>query len=271
MNVNPSRQPRVRPSSCESCCSYSANKPRLWATIVAMLRLWVVLFFAYVAPGCVGTRTAYREPPPEAPPPATALAPLPPAAQRPGNMYALDEALADALSGPLHYIGTGPWQGIQRLHACAYHNDRVLVVDVYCAVTPPKAARIDIYSPTRGHARLYAEAKAPVSGLDRRDYFSFVGETQPAPLRRVGLPPIRLPMSLPELQAYEQQRYKSFLPACYGGVEVHRAQGGCLGDLASHAVDWSRENRAFLKQPPQGWYRLLAELRALATQHGRDP
>lgn len=235
-----------------------------------MLRLGVVLCFSSLVFGCVVTRRAPREPLPEAPPPTTAPAPLPQAAPRPGNMYSLDEAVADALSGPLQYIGTGPWQGIQRLYACAYHNDRVLVVDVYCTITPPKAARIDIYSPTRGHARLYAEASAPVSGLDRRDYFSFIGETQPAPLRRAGLPPIRLPMSMPELQAYERQRYESFLPACYGGVEVHRPQGGCLGDLAPHAGDWSRENRAFLSQPPQDWYRLLAELRGLASQYGRN-
>jgi len=81
------------------------------------------------------------------------------AAPTPG-LYALEEALADVLSGPLQYIDTGPWHNIQRLHACAYRNDRVLVVNVYCSIKEATAARIDIYSPSRGYVRLYADKSA---------------------------------------------------------------------------------------------------------------
>lgn len=186
-------------------------------------------------------------------------------------MYALDEAVADALSGPLHHIGTGPWQGIQRTHACAYRNDRVIVVNVYCTIKDGRAVRVDIYSPTRGHARLYGEASTAITPLPRSDYFSFIGEAQPPPRWRSGLPPVTLAMTLQELQSYERQRYNAFLPACYGGVEVNRPQGGCLGHLAPHAPRWARRNRPFLDAPPQDWYRLVQELRGLATQHGRDP
>jgi len=109
-----------------------------------------------------------------------------------------------------------------------------------------------------------------ISQLDRRDYFSFKGDSQPPPPPELWLPPVVLTMSLPELQAYERRRYESFLPACYGGMEANRPQGGCLGNLAPEANRWKQKNQPFLDQPPAEWYRLLAELRQLAIQHGRN-
>ncbi|MDX2018885.1 MAG: hypothetical protein SF187_01495 [Deltaproteobacteria bacterium] len=204
-------------------------------------------------------------------PPPTAAASPPPDATASAALYTLEEALADALLAPLQHIGTGPWQGIQRSYACAYQNGRVIVVDVYCSVKEGKAVRIDFYSPTRGRARLYAEASRPISQLSRHDYFSFTGETQPAPLRREHLPPLRFTMSMAELSDYERQRYEKFLPTCYGGIEHNRPQGGCLGELAPQARTWTRINQPFLDRPPAQWYRLINELRTQAVAHGRDP
>src|SRR3954465_11720024 len=91
-------------------------------------------------------------PPPPAPPPPHPLppppAPPPPPMVReptPTGIYALDEALNDALSGPLTHIGTGPWTGNARVHACAYRNERVIVVNVYCTLKEVKAFRVDVF------------------------------------------------------------------------------------------------------------------------------
>jgi hypothetical protein len=79
-------------------------------------------------------------------------------------------------------------------------------------------------------------------------------------------------MSFPDLLDYDGRRYKKFLPSCYGGVEVYRRQGGgCLRGLAAGARDWAATNGSFLQDPPEDWYRIVRELRALALQHGRDP
>jgi hypothetical protein len=185
-------------------------------------------------------------------------------------VYGLDEALADALSGPLTYIGTGAWPGNHRVHACAYRNERVLVVNVYCTLKEVKAFRVDVFSPTRGRVRIYAEGRAPISTLTRRDYFTFNAESEPPPGRRARLPPVTLAMSFPELADYDGRRYQAFLPSCYGGVENMRRQGGCLRDLAPRASEWAETNRSFLRDPPQEWYRIVRELRALASLHGRD-
>jgi hypothetical protein len=227
---------------------------------------------ALLACGCLkAPPPAPEPPPPPLPPPPTAV-PAPPALPRPPTgLYGLEEAVDDALSGELSHVGTGAWNGNARVKACAYRNDRVLVVDVYCTVKEVKAFRVDVFSPTRGWARIYAEARAPVSTLSRRDYFTFTAETQPPPGARTRLPPVTLAMSFPELVSYDGRRYRAFLPSCFGGVENGRRQGGCLGGLASHASAWGEANRTFLREPPESWYRLVTQLRTLARQHGEDP
>jgi hypothetical protein len=232
-----------------------------------MGRRWMV---AVLVLGCARVRA------PETAPGTPVLAPEPPPPvvlepERAG-VYALDEAVKDALSGPWTYIGTGPWTGNHRVEACAYRNDRVIVVNVYCTIKEVKAFRVDVFSPTRGRVRIYAEAKAPVSTLTRKDYFSFNAESEPPPGPRAGLGPVILTMSFPDLLDYDGRRYQKFLPSCYGGVEVYRRQGGgCLRGLGPGAAEWAATNRSFLQDPPEDWYRIVRELRALALQHGRDP
>jgi hypothetical protein len=226
---------------------------------------------AFLAAGCGAARDAARpgapervEPafqPPALPPPAVPQAPV---------LYPLDEAVNDVLSGPLTHFGTGPWHGNHRVQACAYRNDRVIVVNVYCTIKETRAFRVDVFSPTRGRVRIYAEAKAPPSGLTRKDYFSFTAEAEPPPGPQSGLPPLALAMSFTELRHYDERRYKSFLPACFGGVEAHRPQGGCVRDLAPRAAEWADRNQRFLAQPPEEWCRVVRELRAVATVHGKN-
>ncbi len=233
---------------------------------------------ALLALGCGRPPAPERRPPPPppaerpaAPPPPRA--PAPPVAQqpKPSGLYALDEAVADVLSGPLTYLGTGPWTGNQRFKACAYRNERVLVVDGYCTIKEAKAFKVEVFSPTRGRVRLYAEAKAPISTITRRHYFTFTGGSEPPPRARTRLPPVTLTMSFPELLAYDQRRYQAFPPSCFGGVEVHKRQGGCLGELAGRRTEWAKTNQPFLKEPPAAWYRIISDLRAQARQHGFDP
>ena len=237
---------------------------------MARLRLIICVSVLATGYGCVPHTQPSATSPPVSLPPQVVNQSAPAATPSP-DLYALEQVLTDALSSPLRYIGTGPWHGIQRSYACAYQNDRVIVVDVYCTVKEGKAVRFDFYSPTHGRARLYAESSRPISQVVRRDYFSFTGEAQPVPLRRERLPHLRLTSSMAELAEYERQRYEKFLPTCYGGVELNKPQGGCLGDLAPQANRWTRQNQPFLDRPTEPWYRLVKELRAMALAHGRDP
>lgn len=235
---------------------------------LGMARGWMLAALA-LALSCVRATAPEPPTPPPLPVPPPPVTP-PPQPPEPTGLYSLEEAVADALSGPLTHIGTGPWTGNHRVHACAYRNEKVIVVNVYCTMKEVKAFRVDVFSPRRGRVRIYAEGKAPISTLTRRDYFTFNAETEPAPGPRARLPPVTLLMSYQELLAYDGRRYQAFLPSCYGGVEIHRRQGGCLRQLAPRASEWADTNRSFLREPPEAWYRIVRELRALASLHGRD-
>lgn len=225
----------------------------------------VMLSWAFAA-ACAGTE-------PERPPriaSATRVA-REPSRPSPARLYAADEALRDALSGQWEYLGTVRWPGIERTRACVFRNDRVLVVNVYCAITETPAFRVDVYSPERGRVRIYAESNGPVSTRHRSEYFTFMVESEPPAHPQTQMPPLALTMSLTELRRYEQQRYGAYLPVCYGGERDSERQGGCLGALAARADEWAVQNRAFLEHANADWYRLVREMRALAIRYGKDP
>lgn len=194
----------------------------------------------------------------------------PPAQEAPPperKLYSAQEALDDVLSGELEYLGTGRWPGVERSRACAFRNQRVLIVNDYCTLSETQAFRIEIYSPERGRVRIYAETHGALSAHRRRDYFSFMVESSPVPTDP-RLPPLTLAASYDQLRSYEQQRYEAFLPGCYGGEQHQQHVGGCLGALAPRASEWAADNRAFLERASDEWYRVVRQMRELATRYG---
>jgi hypothetical protein len=217
---------------------------------------------------CIGASVLTR--------PARAKALATPAVQtslpRPAEgLYTVDEALRDALSSPWHHVGTGRWPGISRMYSCAFRNDRVLIVNVYCGTTEVRAFRVDIYSPRRGRVSIYAEASGPILARTRHQYFTFMAESEPPPGPEAHMPALALTMSFAKLRAYDKQRYGAYLPACYGGQQHARPRGACLGALAARSSEWAQRNRPFLERPSDDWYQLLREMRTLAGRYGKDP
>jgi hypothetical protein len=119
--------------------------------------------------------------------------------------------------------------------------------------------------------RIYAESKGTVSAHTRPDYFTFTAESEPPPGPEARIPPLALSMSFPELRDYDEQRYSAFLPACYGGTELNRERGGCLGSLEPRAKEWAHRNRAFLQHASDDWYRVVREMREPALRYGKEP
>ena len=151
-------------------------------------------------------------------------------------LYPLDEAFHDALySGLQECKGTGPWhreRSRPRVRVIRPGHARILVVNVYCTPKEAQAFRLDVYSPTRGWVRIYAEAKVPISTVRRRASFSFNAEAQPPPRPEAAGPPLALAVCVRGAATVRSLAVERILPTCYGGVEIHRPQGGCLGDLA---------------------------------------
>jgi hypothetical protein len=228
-----------------------------------------LFWFVFLLTIACATATLVEQPAQaKAPAPAAVRAALPTAVER---LYGTDEALRDALSSPWRYVGTGRWPGINRMYSCVFRNERVLVVNVYCGKTDARAFRVDIYSPKRGRLRIYAEAKGPILGRTRQQYFTFMAESEPPPGPEAHLAELSLTMSFAQLRAYDEQRYRAYLPACFGGQEHTRTRGACVGALASRGAQWAQQNRAFLERASSDWYRVIRELRTLATRVGKDP
>lgn len=224
----------------------------------------VILFSSLLAVACGTAKPAQPKPATSVP---TSQAPLPTAS----TLYAADDALRDVLSGPWEYLGTGPWKSTERTHACAFRNQRVIVVNVYCTIEDSQAFRLEVFSPHRGLARIYAESNSAVSGRTRPDYFTFVVESEPPAGPGTGVPPLTLAMSFQELQAYDQLRYVADLPACYAGSKFNQDESGCLGALQARAPEWAARNRAFLQNASSDWYHVVHQMRELATRYGMEP
>lgn len=225
-----------------------------------------VIGLVLLAAACGMSRTSVRPPPRATPSAARTEEPV----GREG-MYSAQGALRDVLSGELEYVGTGRWPGVERLRACAFRNQRVVVVNAYCSLYEQPAFRIEVYSPQRGRVRIYAETRGVVSARLRRDYFTFMVEGSPPPTAAARLPQFSLNMPYEELRRYEQQRYDAFLPSCFAGEQNERAVAGCLGALAARQGEWAADNRAFLDNANEDWYQVVHKLRALARRYGVEP
>lgn len=201
-----------------------------------------------------GTRTdAAVDAPSDAPEPEDAL-PLAP-------LYTVDEALDDALAGPLTFIGTGDWYGLFSIHACAYRNDRVIVVNEYCTGKEMPAFGLTVLSPTRGRTHVYAEAEAPISTVERSAYFSFRVETEPP-----AADPLSLAFTYAELRAWDERRALARKEVCFVGTDGK----GCLADAAAPNVEaWSAAGAAFVAEPGARWRRIVEALRARAPRDRR--
>jgi hypothetical protein len=205
------------------------------------------------------------------PPPALMRAAPRPASVARTELYTVDEALKDILSGTLQYVGTGRWPGVDRSFSCAFRNERVVVVTAYCTRTETPAFRIDVYSPRRGRVRLYAESNGPISKRDRALYFSFVAASEPLPGPSAPVGVVGLTMSFEELRRYEQRRYDAYLPTCFAGEENERPIADCMGPLASQTEPWVAHHRHFLARASGDFYQVLRMMRELATRYGKDP
>jgi hypothetical protein len=208
-------------------------------------------------------------------------------------LYAPADAIADASAGRLEHIGTGVWPGIFQIPSCVYRNDRVIVVDVYCTLKEINSFSIIVFHPTRGRVKVYAEARAPISTLERHQYLQWKAQAADPPRADQVARPLRTTMTFAEIIKYEEEHYKADLPGCWidswsartfppdtpphviKSFEKTRAASGrgqCRRKTAAAEAAWTPMAAAFERDPPTEWYPLVKRLRDLARRHGKpDP
>ena len=241
--------------------------------MTALSRTSWPVFFLLVACATTSKQTATTISPPTPSSASTAVEQpeQAPAPLQASGLYTVHEALKDVLVGDWTYLGTGPWPGNNRLHACVYHNGNVFIVDVYCTITESHAFRVDILSPSRGRLRIYAEANGPISSVSRDAYFIFSVESEPPPPANTLVLPLSLSMSLADMQRYESSRYDAYLPACYLGIRHGEVRGGCLDKYADAKESFRAEHQRFIDEPDATYFQLLKILRKQALRFGYDP
>lgn len=177
-------------------------------------------------------------------------------------LYPPEEALADALSSPLEFIGISHFDA-PSIQECAYRNQKVLVVNRYCTTREITATGITIIHPDRGVVRFYAEAKEPISTIAREDYDNWRMDTHDP------YPGARLTMkTFEEIQAHEKRRGVFRDQACYAGI-TSTPNGSCRKKAPEIEQWWSGIYKPLLKTPPESWYSLVKALRKRAVKDGR--
>jgi hypothetical protein len=105
---------------------------------------------------------------------------------------------------------------------------------------------------------LYAEAREPVSPIDRSKYIQWKLDSEdPAPGPR-------LDVSYDQVTAWDADRYAKDLPGCWAD------QGGarCRKKAAEVERAWKEPVQPWLQGPPPGWYQVVRELRRRAAKDG---
>jgi hypothetical protein len=173
-------------------------------------------------------------------------------------VYALDEAIADAMASPLVFVGKYGIPGLHRIMACTYRNDRVFVVDIYCTEKEMTTFSVAIISPARGRVTFYAEGDQPISTLrSRADYVD-------AFRADIRTPDPRVTLTSAHAQLFPAQPTQN---ADAGSCSIGVAEMRCFGALNTRWRELRSRNQAFILAPPTAWFGLVHDL---VAQRGRN-
>ncbi len=175
--------------------------------------------------------------------------------------YTPNEAIADALSSPLHFVGKGKLYGYDTISSCLYRNDKVLVLHGYCISPEAPAADVQIYSPARGqvvavHAESLNDA-TPISLTNPKTYppefwYIFLGSLQAGELS--------LETNFSDFANFYENRYSKYPPNCIVGYSGKK----CDAPLEEYAQKWLPSALAFRKNPSTAWKNMLNTVKAIS-------
>ena len=196
------------------------------------------------------------------------LQPDPPSAV---PLYPPADALADAASGPLRYVGTTIWYGRYGIPSCIYRNEKVFVINSYCTLKEINPHGVIVIHPERGQVSFKARGVQgkPVSTLRRAQYAEWGFSSMD------GKSGLTLEASADELVAWEERRRRFYRnPGCGAGQASPSSKmgGRCVDKTPDFEAWWRGVYPPVLQAPPESWYALVKDLRQRARKDGKpDP
>ncbi|MES2857128.1 MAG: hypothetical protein V4692_14765 [Bdellovibrionota bacterium] len=180
-------------------------------------------------------------------------------AQASDVFYTPQEALDDALSSKLEFVGTYiPAYSETRLPSGIFKNDKVLISTDYCISGKVQAASIRLHpvDTDRGNLRIYAEVDrgTDISDGKRSDYYDISWSLG----ARQNNPGFTFDTTPANYKKYVEKEIR-VMAGCVTGMST---KIGCQPGSEHQAEAWGASSYPFWKNPGEKWYELLRELRA---------
>lgn len=172
-----------------------------------------------------------------------------------GVQEGINDALADAASGDLKYVGKFIPHGSEsgKIPTCIYRGKKVLIYSSYCVKYVVGAVGIRIHSidKAKGALQLYAEARDKDNiNKVKRDRYSDYGFS----IATYDTGTFNFNGSLKQLKAYDTKMALSPAPAC---ISSRAAPKHCSPAHAGDVDSWGAPASAFWDKPTDNWYRLI--------------
>jgi len=179
-------------------------------------------------------------------------------------LYTPQEAVHDALSGELEFVGIYvPRYSESGLPSALLKNDRAVLSVDYCTKNTASAASIRIHSidRARGNVKFYAEVKPgrDISRSQRADYYDQTWS--------IGARPNASGFSINGTAAAYNTYVEKEAQILNGCVTGYSSRVFCKDGFSDQSDEWGRQSYAFWKKPSSDWYRLLTALRAFCSSH----
>lgn len=182
------------------------------------------------------------------------------------SLYTPQEALRDALSEPLTFVGyyMPKYSESQKYPNCLFKNSKVLLMSHYCVEgnVPAGSVMIHANDVTRGYVRIYteiADTKRDISTATRSDYVEFLLSTS----ARITEQAFDVDWSAKDYEKWEARENKKYSKYCVTGHSFKdQPHSTVCTDLTNELHVWGPHGFDFWTNSDPNWPKLLKKIKA---------
>ncbi|MES2964507.1 MAG: hypothetical protein V4760_11495 [Bdellovibrionota bacterium] len=181
-------------------------------------------------------------------------------------LYTPQEALTDALSEPLTFVGyyMPKYSESQKYPNCLFKNSKVLLMSSYCVRqnVPAGSVKFHATDPSKGYVRIYTEIQNPnkdISTAKRADYLEFILSTSVRITEQAFDPS----MSVKAYEKWEDIENKNYTKYCVTGQSFKdQPYSTACADITNELHVWGPHGFKFWQKSDPKWPKLLKALKS---------